>query len=133
MLEDIGNVAVQSKNEKEAIASYSAALSLKPPNPVRLLVKRSQARAKIMLWEDALKDADDVWLFHLFVCDNTEFQPLRKSRRNPRVSGDTKEGMLRCMVWSAMMMRLIHSNKWLLSSVTAKQEGMQRCANCLRS
>jgi tetratricopeptide (TPR) repeat protein len=74
MLEDIGNVAMQSKNVEEAIASYSAALSLNPSNPARLLVKRSKARAIIMLWEDALKDADDVWLFHLpYVTTLTEF------------------------------------------------------------
>jgi hypothetical protein len=63
MLEDIGNVVMQSNNAEKAITCYSAALSLNPPNPARLLVKRSKARATIMLWEDALKDADG--LFHL--------------------------------------------------------------------
>jgi cytochrome c-type biogenesis protein CcmH/NrfG len=60
MLEDIGDVVMRSKNAEEAISRYSAALSLNPSNPARLLVKRSTVRATMMLWENALKDADDV-------------------------------------------------------------------------
>ena len=41
---------------------YSTALSLNPTNPVGLLLKRSNARAMLGLWEDALKDADKVRL-----------------------------------------------------------------------
>jgi len=58
-LGDIGDVAMQRGNAEEAIARYSAALSLNPSNPAGLLFKRSRARAILELWEDALKDADE--------------------------------------------------------------------------
>jgi len=61
-LESVGDVAVRSKNHKRAIVQYSTALSLNPSNPMGLLVKRSNARATLGMWEDALKDADEVWL-----------------------------------------------------------------------
>lgn len=53
---------MKSKDHNGAIVQYSTALSLNPSNPVDLLVKRSNARAMLGLWEDALKDADDVWV-----------------------------------------------------------------------
>ena len=58
--EDNGDVAVMSKDPKRAITHYSAALSLNPLKPLDLLVKRSTARGILGLWEDALKDADEV-------------------------------------------------------------------------
>ncbi|KAF8557544.1 hypothetical protein OG21DRAFT_1482211, partial [Imleria badia] len=57
--EDHGDAAVQSKNPNEAILQYSSALSLNPPNPSGLLVKRSKVRAMLEMWEEALKDADE--------------------------------------------------------------------------
>jgi hypothetical protein len=60
MLEDICDVAMRSKNAEDANSRYSAALSLNPLNPAGFVVKRSKVRATILLWEDALKDADDV-------------------------------------------------------------------------
>lgn len=54
---------MDSKDPKEAILQYSVALSLTPQNPAGLLVKRSKARGMLGLWEDALKDADEVCLF----------------------------------------------------------------------
>ncbi|KAG6377280.1 hypothetical protein JVT61DRAFT_15065 [Boletus reticuloceps] len=54
-----GDAAVESENPKGAIVQYSTALYLNPSNPVGLLVKRSNARATLGLWEDALTDADD--------------------------------------------------------------------------
>ncbi|KAI9569853.1 hypothetical protein HD554DRAFT_2170850 [Boletus coccyginus] len=57
-LESNGDIAVRSKNFKGAIVQYSTALSLNPSNPEVLLVKRSNARAMLGMWEDALKDAD---------------------------------------------------------------------------
>lgn len=63
IFESNGDVAAQSKNPTEAIVRYSTALSLNPSNPAGLLVKRSKARAILGLWEDALKDADEVWLY----------------------------------------------------------------------
>ncbi|KAI9569839.1 hypothetical protein HD554DRAFT_2313201 [Boletus coccyginus] len=58
-LESNGDVAVRSKNLEGAIVQYSTALSLNLSNPVGLLVKRSNARAMLGMWEDALKDADE--------------------------------------------------------------------------
>ena len=55
-----GDTALQSDNAQEAIIQYSTALYLNPPNPAGLLVKRSKARVTLGLWEDALKDADEV-------------------------------------------------------------------------
>ena len=60
--ESNGDVAMRSKNHKRAIVQYSTALSLNPSNPVGLLVKRSNSRAVLGMWEDALKDADKVWI-----------------------------------------------------------------------
>ncbi|KAF8556859.1 hypothetical protein OG21DRAFT_1482770 [Imleria badia] len=54
-----GDAALQSDNAKEAVVRYSTALCLNPSNPAGLLVKRSKARAKLGLWEDALMDADE--------------------------------------------------------------------------
>jgi tetratricopeptide (TPR) repeat protein len=59
-LGDIGDGAMQRGNAEEAITRYSAALSLNPSNRAGLLFKRSRARATLELWEDALKDADEV-------------------------------------------------------------------------
>ena len=55
-----GDVAATSKDPKRAVAQYTAALSLNPLKSVGLFVKRSTARGNLELWEDALKDADEV-------------------------------------------------------------------------
>ena len=60
--ESNGDVAVRSKNHRTAITQYSTALSLNPSSRVSLLVKRSNTRAMLGMWEDALKDADELWL-----------------------------------------------------------------------
>ena len=57
-----GDVAATSKDLKRAVAQYSVALSLNPSKYVGLFVKRSTARGNLGLWEDALKDADEVRL-----------------------------------------------------------------------
>ena len=44
----------------EAITRYISALSPSPSNPIDILVERSSARASKGLWEDALKDANEV-------------------------------------------------------------------------
>lgn len=57
-----------------AILQYTAALSLNPPNPGGILVKRSKALAVLGKWEDALKDADEVdlcLLSHLTILNIT--------------------------------------------------------------
>lgn len=53
-----------------AISHYTAALSLNSPTPQALLVKRSCAHTEKGLWEDALKDANEVtsFSFSLHLC-----------------------------------------------------------------
>lgn len=64
---------MQSKNPEVAIVQYSTALSLDPSNPAGLLVKRSKARAMLGLWEDALKDVDNVRFFFLGILTTLNF------------------------------------------------------------
>ncbi|KAI6004545.1 hypothetical protein F5J12DRAFT_913670 [Pisolithus orientalis] len=59
MLEHAGDDVFGSSKYDEAIAQYSAALSLRPQSPACLLIKRSRARAAKELWEDALQDANE--------------------------------------------------------------------------
>ncbi|KAF8552132.1 hypothetical protein OG21DRAFT_1498629 [Imleria badia] len=59
-LEVLGDMALNSGEHDNAIARYTAALSLDPSNPVDILVKRSNARASKKLWKDALMDANEV-------------------------------------------------------------------------
>ncbi|KAI6156844.1 hypothetical protein BKA82DRAFT_4345875 [Pisolithus tinctorius] len=58
-LEHAGDDAFGSSKHDEAIAQYSAALSLSPQSPANLLIKRSRARAANELWEEALQDANE--------------------------------------------------------------------------
>lgn len=51
-----------SKKYDDAIGQYSFALSLDPPNKAGLFIKRSKARAAMGSWQEALDDADMVWL-----------------------------------------------------------------------
>ncbi|KIK18427.1 hypothetical protein PISMIDRAFT_190214 [Pisolithus microcarpus 441] len=59
-LERAGDEALGSEKHDDAITQYSTALSLNPPSPAGLFVKRSRARAAKELWEDALQDAVEV-------------------------------------------------------------------------
>lgn len=65
MLESQGDGAMHSKNYDDAIAQYTAALAINPAPllAATLFVKRSEARAASCLWEDSLKDADEVRVF----------------------------------------------------------------------
>ncbi|KAI6010023.1 hypothetical protein EDC04DRAFT_818826 [Pisolithus marmoratus] len=58
-LEYIGDEALRSAKHDDAISQYSTALSLSPPSPVGLLIKRGTTRAAKGLWEDALLDANE--------------------------------------------------------------------------
>ena len=60
MLESLGDTALKSEEHDNAIACYTSALSLKPSNPMDILVKRSKARASKKSWKDALSDANEV-------------------------------------------------------------------------
>lgn len=62
MLESQGDLSMQNKDYDSAVAQYSAALDTHPTvlHTPTLLVKRSEARAALCLWRDALMDADEV-------------------------------------------------------------------------
>ena len=60
MLESLGDTALSSGEHDNAIARYTSALSLDPPNPINNLVKRSKALASKEKWQDALTDANQV-------------------------------------------------------------------------
>lgn len=62
MLESQGDGAMHRNNYDSATAKYTAALAINPAPLLAgaLFVKRSEARAALCLWEDALTDADEV-------------------------------------------------------------------------
>ena len=62
-LECLGDAAVDAKQYNEAISKYSAALSFDLAISQGLLIKRSKAYETLGLWEDALKDANEVRSF----------------------------------------------------------------------
>jgi tetratricopeptide (TPR) repeat protein len=65
-LEKLGDTAMDSKKYDEAIKRYSDALTLDPTNQRDILLKRSKVRAVMVSWEEALIDADKVWIaFHV--------------------------------------------------------------------
>lgn len=59
-LEGLGNTAMGAERHDDAISLYSAALSLDPPTPQGLFIKRSKAYIASGLWKDALNDANKV-------------------------------------------------------------------------
>ncbi|KIO02162.1 hypothetical protein M404DRAFT_960973 [Pisolithus tinctorius Marx 270] len=59
-LEHVGDSAFGSSKHDDAIAQYTAALSLSPASPTSLFIKRSRARAAKGLWEEALQDVNEV-------------------------------------------------------------------------
>ena len=75
-LEGLGDGATNAKQYDKAISQYTAALSLDPPSPHDLLVKRSKAHAEKGNWNDALNDANEVACFGLFVfVYSNEYRP----------------------------------------------------------
>ena len=52
---------MDSQNYSEAAKHLSTALSLHTEDHVNILIERSRARAMMELWEDALRDADEVY------------------------------------------------------------------------
>ncbi|KAF8128156.1 hypothetical protein EV363DRAFT_1085280, partial [Boletus edulis] len=57
-LEHLGDVAVDARRHEEAITHYTTALSLKPPTPQDIIIKRSKAFVEIGSWKEAVDDAD---------------------------------------------------------------------------
>ena len=60
---------MSSQNYNEAVEQFSTILSLDPEDRVDTLIKRGKAYIMMNLWEDALKDADEV-CFVLGCADN---------------------------------------------------------------
>ena len=54
---------MNARQYDEAVSQYTVALSLDPPSPQDLLVKRSKARADKGEWTDAMNDANEVVYF----------------------------------------------------------------------
>ena len=65
-MEKLADAAMSSQNHNEADGLLSAILLLDPLDCVGTLIRRSEARVIMRAWEDALKDADEVYdvLFH---------------------------------------------------------------------
>jgi tetratricopeptide (TPR) repeat protein len=61
--ERLGDIAVDAKRYDEAISHYTTALSLNPPSPQDILIKRSKAFLATGSWKQALDDANQVHHF----------------------------------------------------------------------
>ena len=61
-LEGLGDAAMDSRRYSEATKYYSTAQLLDPANLANILIKRSEARACMGLWQEALNDANEVRL-----------------------------------------------------------------------
>ena len=59
--EKLADGAMGSENYTEAAEHFSTMLSLDTADRVDILIKRSRARAMVGSWEDALRDADEVY------------------------------------------------------------------------
>ena len=62
-LEYLGDAAMNALKLNEALSGYSTALSLDPPAPQGLFIKRSKVYIALSLWENALNDANKVRSF----------------------------------------------------------------------
>ena len=60
-LEELAEAALGSQNYTKAAEHFSTLLLLDTEDRVDVLIKRSRARAMMELWEDALRDADEVY------------------------------------------------------------------------
>ena len=63
ILEDLGDTAADAQRYDEALSHYTTALSLGPPSPQGILIKRNKAYMAIGSWKQALEDADKVCRF----------------------------------------------------------------------
>ena len=60
-LEELAEVALGSQDYIKAAEHFSTMLSLDTEDHVDILIKRSRARVMMESWEDALRDADEVY------------------------------------------------------------------------
>lgn len=72
VLETLSARAMDSKDYKTAIEQYTTILTLNPTNRNDVLLNRSKAQALMHLWEEALKDADEVWIVLHLEADNPQ-------------------------------------------------------------
>lgn len=56
----LGSTALNAKRYDEAVLHYTTALSLNPPSPQGILIKRSKAYMASRTWKEALDDANQV-------------------------------------------------------------------------
>jgi len=63
ILEYLGDAAMNAQQLNEAISEYLSALTLDPPTPQGLFIKRSKVYVAQSLWENALNDANKVRCF----------------------------------------------------------------------
>lgn len=99
----------------EAIATYKRAIQFTPcgqpyksvilSNLVDMLIERSKVRATMNLWEDALKDADEVY-FVLRVVDDISDRVCRRSNSTRHLIEATSRGMQYYMGRDVMRMPL---------------------------
>jgi tetratricopeptide (TPR) repeat protein len=66
-LEQLGDTAVDAQRYDLAISHYSLALSLNPPSPQSILIKRSKARLETGSWKQAIDDANQVYCLTEFI------------------------------------------------------------------
>ena len=65
---------MSSRKYNEAMEHLSMILSLDPPDRIEILVKRSQARVSMNLWNEALSDAEEArFVLHWFKKFLTEY------------------------------------------------------------
>lgn len=62
-LKHLGNAAADAKRYGDAISYYTTALSLSPPSPQDILIKRGEAFIAAGSWEKAVDDALQVHRF----------------------------------------------------------------------
>ncbi|KAG6375324.1 WD40-repeat-containing domain protein [Boletus reticuloceps] len=79
--ESLAEEAMRNGNYDDAIAWYSAALDLDPASPEQILMKRSDAYAAKDSWENALRDANEVFRRNVLFPQAYECRALRKLER----------------------------------------------------
>ena len=53
---------MHTNNHSEAAGHFSTTLSLNPPDRVDILIKRGRARVSMERWDEALSDANEVYV-----------------------------------------------------------------------
>ena len=72
----LGDAAADDERHEDAVMQYSAALSLNPPIPQDILVKRSKVYLARNLWKDALDDINRVCHFCLCIPNLVDMESL---------------------------------------------------------